>query len=103
MWIIEWIRSRRELSRQRARGGFLVYVFFNLAFTRFRSDEERWQAIRYKTELAVDEKLINEAERDALKAYSMLKIFHRVDVDLALKSDQTVVYSLMQEVGFTYV
>lgn len=103
MKIIEWIRVRRKLSFEQARGGFLVYVFFNLVFTRFQSDDERWRAIRYKTDRAVDEKLINEAERDALQAYSMLKIFKRVDADLALKSDHTVVYKLMQEVGFTYV
>ena len=103
MKIIEWIRSRRKLSYEQARGGFLVYVFFNLAFTRFQSDEERWRDIRYKTDSAVDEKLIDEAERDALKAYSMLKIFKRVDADLVLKSDQTIVYKLMDEVGFTYV
>ena len=103
MKIIERIRSRRKLSHQQARCGFLVYVFFNLAFTRFQSDEDRWQAIRDKTDRAVDEKLIDAVERDALKAYSMLKIFKFVDADLALKSDQTVVYKLMDEVGFTYV
>jgi len=101
--IIDYTRSRRKLSFQQARCCFLVYVFFNLAFTRFLSDEVRWQAIRDKIDRAVDEKLIDTAERDALKAYSMFKIFNRVDADLLLKSDQTVVYRLMQEVGFTYV
>ena len=103
MKIIDYIRSRRKLSHQQARCGFLVYVFFNLVFTRFQSDEERWRAIRYKTDRAVDEELIAICERDALMAYSMLKIFKRVDADLALKSDQTDVYRMMQEVGFTYV
>ena len=103
MKIIDYIRSRRKLNFQHARCGFLVYVFFNLAFTRFQSDKVRWQAIRDKTDRAVDEKLIDTAERDALKAYSMFKIFKYVDAELLLKSDQTVVYKLMQEVGFTYV
>ena len=103
MKIIEWIRSRRELSRQQVRCGFLVYVFFNLAFTRFQSDDERWKSISKRIDSSFDENLINVVERNALKAYSMLKIFKRVDADLYLNSDQTVVYRLMSEVGFTYV
>ena len=103
MKIIEWIRSRYKLSYREARGSFLVFVFFSLAFTKFMSNEERWHVLAAKIEGAVDEKLIDVTERDALKAYSMLKIFKRVDADLALKSDQTVLYRLMEEVGFTYV
>ena len=103
MKIIERIRAWRKLSFEQARVGFLVFVFFNLAFTRFQSDDARWQTLERKLDTAVCESLVSQDECNALKAYSMLKIFKRVDADLALKADQTIVYRLMQEVGFTYV
>ena len=103
MKIINWIRSRRKLSIEESRCAFLKSVFISLAFTKFISNEDRWQMIESNIVWAFKSDIIDVSESDALKAYSMLKIFKRVDADLALKSDQTVVYRLMQEVGFTYV
>lgn len=103
MKIAERIRSRRELNRKTVRCGFLVHVFFHLAFTRFQSEADRWENLTRRLDDALSEKLITESERDALKSYAMLKIFHRVDAELVLKADQTIVYNLMNEVGFTYV
>lgn len=103
MKIIEWIRSRRKLSFEQARLGFLTFIFLNLAFTRFCEDGARWRNLSSKCDEAVSKQLVTQEECDALKAYSMFKIFKRVYADLLLKSDQSVVYKLMQEVGFTYV
>ena len=101
--IIECIRSRRKLSFEQARLGFLTFIFLNLAFTRFCEDDARWRNLSAKCDEAVGKRLVTQDECNALKAYSMFKIFKYVDAELLLKSDQTIVYKLMQEVGFTYV
>ena len=103
MKITEWIRSRRELNRKTVRCGFLAYVLIHLVFTRFQTEADRWKDLTRRLDDALFEKIITQSEYYALKSYAMLKIFHRVDAELVLKADQTIVYNLMNEVGFTYV
>ena len=103
--IRERIELRREKRRRRQRVGCLVDTFYNISFRRplWKGDDNRYKWISKSLDYAAEDNIISREERDALKAYAMLKIYERLDADLALKNDLTIVYRLMDEVGFTYV
>ncbi len=103
--IRERIELRRERKRRHQRIGCLVDTFYNISFRRplWKGDDNRYKWISNGLDYAAQDNIISSEERDALKAYAMLRIFKRVDADLALKSDHTIVYRLMDGVGFTYV
>lgn len=102
--IRERIELRRERKRRRQRIGCLVDTFYNISFRRplWKGDDNRYKWISNGLDYAARDNIISSEERDALKAYAMLRIFKRVDSELVLKADSSIVRRLMNEVGFTY-
>lgn len=99
------IERWRQKKREHMRKGCLVETFYQLSFRRpiWKGDDNRCKWIIDGLDCAANDLEITLEERDALKAYVYFKIYKKVPAELVSKADQTIVYRLMEEVGFTYV